>query len=87
MPNYNFLQSIFPACIASPPKLLIAYTYIIITGKLPININMEVVPQGLLSQSVEDLDFPPPIPPKMIWPNENDAFTSGIQNVVRISKQ
>ena len=33
---------------------------------------MEEVPQGLPSQSVEEL--PPPIPPKMIWPNENDTL-------------
>ena len=41
---------------------------------------MEEVPQGLLSQSFEEL-VPPPIPPKVIGPNEDDAPTSGVQNL------
>ena len=52
----------------------------LIIGKLPINIDIEEVPQGLLLQSVEEL--PPPIPPKIIWPNKNDTLTSEVQNVL-----
>ena len=43
---------------------------------------MDEVPHGLLSHSVEEL--PPPIPPKIIWPNKSDALTSEVQNVLPV---
>ena len=45
-------------------------------GKLPIEINMNEIPQDFVFTSDSQTDSPPPIPPKMMDLNDNGSLDS-----------